>query len=161
MTMSVQSMGWSRLFGWYFDFSLNFESYVITPSSLIWGNAWQLHFVLLGLQPSATYEFVFAFKTTLIVLDCWSIFQNIWNLSEIFLDWYPLDKSSTSIFLILDFVCKQQNNCLQWLLASIDIISQEKIVQCTWLSSLIDHIEQVCILAVDVAHNTNRFLNLN
>lgn len=54
---------------------------------------------------------------------------------------------------ILDFVCKQQTDGLQRLLAAVDIISQEQVVSFRRKATVFEQAEQVVVLPMDVTTN--------
>ena len=56
------------------------------------------------------------------------------------------------VLLILYLVCKEQNNCLEGLLASVHIIAQEKIVGLWWESTILEKSQQVWELSVSVTY---------
>ena len=56
---------------------------------------------------------------------------------------------------------EQQNADFNTLDATIDVVAQEEIVETTRFASLADHVEEICILSVDITDHTNWFFNLN
>jgi hypothetical protein len=54
------------------------------------------------------------------------------------------------VFGVLDLVCKKQANGLERLLASVDIVSKEKIVCLRGEASVLEQTEQIIVLAMDV-----------
>lgn len=57
--------------------------------------------------------------------------------------------------------CKQQDADLDAEDAAVHVIAKEEVVEAAWFSSLGDHVEQVSVLTVDVADNTDRLFNLD
>ena len=52
---------------------------------------------------------------------------------------------------ILDFVRKQQTNCLQGLLPSINVVSKEEVIGFWGESSVFEESKKVVVLPVDIA----------
>lgn len=52
------------------------------------------------------------------------------------------------IFRVFDLVCKEQADCLQRLLASIDIVAQEEVVCFRGEAAVLEQTEEVVILPV-------------
>lgn len=59
------------------------------------------------------------------------------------------------------FYREEENADLDTVDSSVDIIAKEQIIQRAGLTCLADHVQQVCILAVDITDNTNRLFNLH
>lgn len=62
------------------------------------------------------------------------------------------------VLWIFDFVGKQQADGLQWLLASVNIVSQKKVVTLWWISSILEKPEQVIVLTMNITCSKDRFL---
>jgi hypothetical protein len=56
------------------------------------------------------------------------------------------------VLLKFNFVGKQQNNCLQGLLAAVDVVTQEQVVSFWWVSTVFKQSKQVSELAVHVTY---------
>lgn len=54
---------------------------------------------------------------------------------------------------ILDFVCKQQTDGLQRLLAAVNIISQKQVISFRRKATVFEQAEQVVVLPMDVTTN--------
>lgn len=59
------------------------------------------------------------------------------------------------ILWILDFVCQQQADCFQRLLAPVDVVAQEQVVRLRGKPSVFKKSKQVVILPVDVTAYLN------
>ena len=55
------------------------------------------------------------------------------------------------VFRVLDLVGEKEADCLQRLLASVDIVAEEEVVGFRWEATIFEQAEQVVILAMDVA----------
>lgn len=73
---------------------------------------------------------------------------------------YPVDgralvvsSEQKEVLWILDFVCKQQANCLQRLFSSVDVVAQEEVIALWWESTVLEQSQQVVILSVNVTCN--------
>lgn len=64
------------------------------------------------------------------------------------------------VFGVLDFVCEEQADGFQRLLASIDVITKEEVV-CLWReSTILEQTQQIIVLAVNVTADLDRSFEL-
>lgn len=54
---------------------------------------------------------------------------------------------------VLDLVCQEQANCLERLLAPVDVVSEEEVVGFGRETTVLEQSKQVIVLAVNVATN--------
>ena len=64
------------------------------------------------------------------------------------------------VLRIFDFISKQQGNCLDRLLTSINIVSEEEIVGLRWETSVFKNSQQVIILAMHISTDLQWSLQL-
>ena len=55
------------------------------------------------------------------------------------------------VFRILDLVGEQQADCLQGLLAPVDVVAEEEVVGVRREATVLKETEEVCVLSVDVS----------
>lgn len=70
---------------------------------------------------------------------------------------YPVDAGTLvissqqkEVLRIFDFVCEQQTDRLQALLASINVVTKEQVVSLRWKPSVLEESQQICVLPMDV-----------
>lgn len=70
---------------------------------------------------------------------------------------YPVDAGTLvispqqkEVLRIFDFVCEQQTDGLQALLASINVVTKEQVVSLRWKPSVLEESQQICVLPMDV-----------
>ena len=54
---------------------------------------------------------------------------------------------------VLDFVCQEQADSLQGLLAAIHVVAEEEVVGFWWEAAILEQAQEVVVLAVNVAAN--------
>jgi hypothetical protein len=54
------------------------------------------------------------------------------------------------VLRVLDFVAEKETYCLDGLLSSVDVVSQEEVVGLGWEASILKNAQQIIVLAVDV-----------
>jgi len=55
------------------------------------------------------------------------------------------------VFGVLDLVCQQQADCLERLLSSVNVVSEEEIIRFGWKAAVLEEAKKIIVLAVDVA----------
>jgi len=64
------------------------------------------------------------------------------------------------VLRVLDLIGQQQADGLQRLLAPIHIVAQEEIVRFWWIAAVLEETQQIVVLAMDVAADLQRCLQL-
>lgn len=54
------------------------------------------------------------------------------------------------VLWVFDFICQQQTDCLQRLLASVYIVAEEEVVRFRGEATVFEQSQQIVVLAVDV-----------